>query len=99
MPKIEQNLASFYSFSEEFKKRGGFKPRNEVTEFTVEAADAKIRKIFGLGEKQEVYAFTRLRFASDIPIAIESTYLPVHFFSRLEKGSLREVAPPLSNYE
>ncbi len=90
MPKIEQNLASFYSFSEEFKKRG-FKPRNEVTEFTVEVADAKIRKIFGLGEKQEVYAFTRLRFASDIPIAIESTYLPVHFFRGLKKEALERL--------
>lgn len=90
MPRIEQNLASFYSFSEEFKKRG-YKPRNKVTKFSVEPADAMIQKIFGIGEKQQVYAFTRLRLASDIPVAIESTYLPLHLFPGLKKSALEEL--------
>ncbi|HHY14492.1 MAG TPA: GntR family transcriptional regulator [Firmicutes bacterium] len=89
IPKIEQNLASFYSFSEEFQKRG-FTPRNEVTEFSIQPADATLQKTFHLAEKQEVYSFTRLRFASDIPIAIESTYLPVYLFPGLEREELIE---------
>src|SRR5450756_1435327 len=31
-PRIEQNLTSFYSFSDEFKKRG-FRPSNKILEF------------------------------------------------------------------
>lgn len=89
IPKIEQNLASFYSFSEEFQRRGLI-PKNEVTEFSVQQPDAEMQRVFSLGKEQEIYAFTRLRFANEIPIAIESTYLPVHLFPGLEREALVE---------
>lgn len=89
IPKIEQNLASFYSFSQEFKKRG-LKPRTEVVDFSVERADAHLRQIFNLGAESAVYRFTRLRLASEVPIAIESTYLPVSLFPGLTKEILTE---------
>ncbi|HHY09827.1 MAG TPA: GntR family transcriptional regulator [Firmicutes bacterium] len=86
-PKIEQTLASFYSFTEGFRKRG-LVPRNEVVDFEIKQADAKAQKIFGLTDKSLIYSFTRLRLASDLPIAIESTYLPVDLFPGLTKKEL-----------
>lgn len=87
IPRIEQNLTSFYSFSEEFKKRG-LKPKTEVVDFSTVVASPKIQGIFDLGDQQRVYAFTRLRLASEIPIAIESTYLPVNLFPDLTREEL-----------
>ena len=89
IPQIEQNLASFYSFSAEFRKRG-LKPSNQVVEFSVIPADAKMRRVFGLEGSSSVYAFKRLRLANEIPIVIEWTYLPADLFSGLTREELAE---------
>ncbi len=89
IPKIEQNLTSFYSFSEEFRKRG-FKPKNKVVDFQVQRPTEQIKSVFGLTSGQEVYHFTRLRMASDIPVAIESSWLPTSVFPELTKGELEQ---------
>jgi len=89
-PKIEQNLASFYSFTEEFRKKG-FTPGSKVLEFRVEDSGETIADKLGLekpGEK--VYYIKRLRCADHILIAIESTYLPVYIFPELTHGHVSE---------
>lgn len=91
MPKIEQNLTSFYSFSEEFKKRG-LRPKTEVVDFTIKPAGAELRVVLGLAEGSEVYRFTRLRLANEMPMAIESTYLSVDMFPGLTAETLNKSA-------
>lgn len=92
VPKIEQNLASFYSFSEEFRKRG-LKPSSRVLEFQLVVADAEMAerlKLQGAGE--QVYYIKRLRFADESVVALESTYLPAKFFQGLTDVEIEEKA-------
>lgn len=90
IPRIEQNLASFYSFSQEFKKLG-LTPRTEVVDFSIEVADVHLQQILDLKADSTVYQFTRLRLANEVPIAIESTYLPGSLFPGLTKDILAEL--------
>lgn len=90
-PKIEQNLTSFYSFTEEFKKRG-LTPRNEVAEFELGEPAAKIKKILKLQAGQGVYYIKRLRYADEILMAIEVTFLPAHLFPGLTRDELENSA-------
>ena len=87
IPKIEQSLTSFYSMSEEFRKRG-LKPRTEVVEFRIESAERTVRKALAIEEGQTVYHIKRLRFADDLLMAIEYTYLPEVLFPNLTKAEL-----------
>jgi GntR family transcriptional regulator len=87
IPRIEQSLMSFYSFSEEFRKRG-FKPGNKLLEYDLQIPSADIAERLKSENNKKVYYVKRLRYADDIPIAIESTYLPAHLFQGLNKHSI-----------
>lgn len=90
IPKIEQNLMSFYSLSQEFRKRG-LTPRSEVLEFHIQIADKEIlQKLYT--DNNQVYYIKRLRFANDVLMAIESTYLPVDLFPDLKEDDIKNKA-------
>jgi GntR family transcriptional regulator len=90
IPKIEQNLMSFYSFSEEFRKKG-YEPHTEILEFHLEVCKPEIKIQLKLDDNAgHVYYIKRLRYADDILIAIESTYLPADLFLNLEEKHLKE---------
>lgn len=90
--KFEQNLVSFYSFSEEFKKMG-FSPRNKVLEFVHVLAPADIAEKLSLKDSQlGVYFIKRLRYADDILMAIEDTWLPASLFPGIDKQNLDDNA-------
>ena len=83
---------TFYSFTEEFKKRG-LTPRAEVLEFFLQIPNRKIRKNLRLvDEHQQVYYIKRLRYADDELVAIESTYLPAQLFPELKEEDLNSMA-------
>lgn len=91
-PNIEQNLTGFYSFSEEFKKKG-FIPSTKVIEFGIRKVEKDISVKLRLPDNSEtVYHIKRLRYADDILMAIESSYLPVEIFPDMKKEDL-ERAP------
>jgi len=92
VPKIEQQLTSFYTFSEEFRKRG-LHPRNEVEKLEIRVPTSKIAEALQLHGDERVYYLKRLRYADDVLMAIESTYLPVRLFPNLTKEEL--VTTPL----
>ena len=88
IPKIEQNLTSFYSFTEEFRKKG-FSPSSKVLEFHLQISKKEIARKLGLSEEnREVYYIKRLRFADNIPVALESTYIPAALFHDLKEEDL-----------
>lgn len=84
IPKIEQNLMSFYSFSEEFRKRG-LEPHNEVLGFSIQTPKKDVRKYLKLDESDQVIYIKRLRYADNVLMAIERTYLPSALFHGLSK--------------
>ncbi len=95
-PRIEQNLTSFYSFSDEFKKRG-FKPSNKILEFHLTIPVSEIAGKLGIENAgKQVFCIKRLRYADETLVAIESTYLPADLFNDLtmedlENNSLYEI--------
>lgn len=92
VPKIEQNLMSFYSFSREFKKRG-FEPHSEVLEFHLQIPKPEIVNNLKLSNEQnQVYYIKRLRYADNMLLAIETTYLPADLFPGLDEKTLNEKA-------
>lgn len=91
LPKIEQQLTSFYSFSEEFRKRG-LKPHNEVVKLELIQPSSKVRKALNLPENEQVYYMKRLRYADETLMAIEATYLPAKLFPGLTKEELDTTA-------
>ncbi|NMB25175.1 MAG: GntR family transcriptional regulator [Firmicutes bacterium] len=92
VPKIEQNLMGIYSFTEEFRKRG-LTPHSEVLEFVRLLPEKNIQEALGIGGAQAVHYLKRLRFADDVLMAIECTYLPCSCFPNLSRE--RVVEEPL----
>lgn len=82
-----QSLVTFYSFTEEMKKLGK-KPTAQMLSFEIIPAPNKVAKELGLGEAEDVYAFTRLRLADDEPIMYETSYLPYYQFPNLTEKEL-----------
>lgn len=89
VPKIEQNLTSIYSFSEEFRKKG-FTPRNKILEFHDMPPEAGIMEKLKIEGCEHIYYIKRLRYADDILMAIESTYLPADMFPGMDRKELDE---------
>ncbi|MGL4570094.1 MAG: GntR family transcriptional regulator [Clostridium sp.] len=85
--KVNQDLASFYSFTEEMKKIGR-EPSSEIIGFEVVEASEKIGSKFGLKEGDLLYKITRIRKADNLPMMYETTYLPFERFKELTKDKL-----------
>lgn len=79
---FKQELLSFYSFTEEMKKNGK-EPSSQVIEFKKNNADQKVADNLKLSKGTKVYEFTRLRLADNIPMMLETTYLPASRFKDL----------------
>lgn len=77
---FEQDLYSFYSFTEEMKKINKT-PSSKVIDFKTIKADEKIAGKLGMPIETKVYKFTRLRLADNVPMMLETSYIP---FSRFE---------------
>ena len=88
--RLNQDLSSFYSFTEEMKKLGK-KPNSEVVGFEIVNVDEKISRIFNLNDDELVYKITRVRKADDIPMMYEITYLPYSLFAGLSKDKLETI--------
>ena len=91
IPKIEQNLMGFYSFSNEFRKRG-LKAHSCVLQFSILEKQYEACRALGVPLDSKVYYFRRLRYADDTLMAIESTYLPWDAFAGLTREALQDKA-------
>lgn len=72
--KIEQNLASLTSFSEDMRRMGR-KPSSKILSVESVRANAETAQKLGLHIGDNVLLLSRLRFADQQPICIEKTYL------------------------
>lgn len=85
--RYNQDLISFYSFTEEMKKAGR-KPKSEVIGFEIRESGEKLASIFNQSNDDLAYKITRIRKADDIPMMYEVTYLPFERFNGLSKEKL-----------
>lgn len=89
--KIEQNLLNFYSFTEEMKKKSK-NPTSKVLNFEIIECNEKISGRMSLKIGDKIYKFTRLRLADDVPMLIETSYIPYNRFPGITKDDLEKEA-------
>ncbi|MBY6035074.1 GntR family transcriptional regulator [Fictibacillus nanhaiensis] len=89
--KIEQKLLGLTSFTEDMKSRG-LEPASKLVSFQKIQANHKLAKSLEIQPSEEVYEIKRVRLADDVPMAIETTFVPVQLLDlqeiHLKKGSL-----------
>lgn len=83
-PKVEQALQGLTSFSEDMIARG-MVPITKIIDFQMIPSTRKIAEKLAIDEGALVYEVQRLRLADDIPMAVETSYLPESLFRGLTK--------------
>jgi GntR family transcriptional regulator len=82
-PLLEQPLSRLTSFTEELKQRG-FKPTSRWLSRVVARALPEELLTFGLSPGAKVVRLERVRVANDVPMAFESSVLPLAFVPKPE---------------
>jgi GntR family transcriptional regulator len=93
-PKI-RGLSSFGSFSDDIRARG-MDPGSKIISSEILMADEEVRERLELAPEDKVYKISRLRFANEEPVAMETAFVPEALFpgienEDLEHGSLYEI--------
>ncbi len=82
--RIEKNLPEMLSFSEEVRARGG-KPSSKILSVKVVPASQTAQEFLRLTKEELVYEIKRLRFADELPLAIEIVQLPKKLFPDIDR--------------
>jgi GntR family transcriptional regulator len=82
--KTERDFRQVLSFSEETLARGAT-PHSKLISFRIQMPNQETREALVLGESEKVFRLRRVRYADSLPMGIECSCLPVHFFPDLLK--------------
>lgn len=74
--KVEQALEGLTGFTEDMLERG-MKPSSRLLSFNTIASGSIVAHQLQVAEKDLVYEISRVRLADGIPMALETTYIPV----------------------
>ncbi|MDO5039483.1 GntR family transcriptional regulator [Clostridium sp.] len=85
--RVNQDLVSFYSFTNEMKKIGK-EPSSQIINFEIVEAGEKISNKFNIKAEELLYKLVRVRKADNVPMMYEVTYLPFERFYELSKEKL-----------
>ncbi len=89
IPKLEQRLGSFYSFSEEIRKMGAV-PEADILNFSISEGSDKLSEILTISQGEKVYGINRLRIADKEPFALEVSYIPVAVAPELSREGIEK---------
>ena len=85
-PKIEGSVVGSYR---RFRVEGPpLDPGGKVLSLTRRKADANLAGLLGLGAERAVHVLQRLRFADDLPVTLQTSYLPVALCPGLRRQDL-----------
>ena len=82
-PRVNQPLRQLTSFTEDMQRRGQH-PNGKVLDFRVIPANSELAEKLNLAKNDMVILLSRLRLANNEPMAVESSYLPKHYFPGIE---------------
>ncbi|MGG3660804.1 GntR family transcriptional regulator [Bacillus gobiensis] len=85
--KIKQPLQGLTSFTEDMKSRGR-KPSSKLLRFEIIKADEHISNQLSRPYGTSVYEIMRIRLADDIPMALETMYIPIDLLKGLTEADL-----------
>jgi len=92
--KLERDFRQVLSFTEETQARGAT-PSSKVLSFRIQPPSPEAMEALGLGESEKVFLLRRVRYGDSVPMAIESSCLPV----RLCPGLMETFDPTTSLYD
>lgn len=81
--KMKRKMEKVYSFSHQMEMNNK-KPTSKVLEFTKVEATPELAKIFELPMNSMLYNIKRIRYADKVPLLVETTYIPVTMYPKLE---------------
>lgn len=81
-PKIDQELRRLTGFTQDVRSRGG-RPKSRVLEAKVLPASTEQAAALRLMPNADVIKLARLRLAEDMPLALETAYLPLALCPKL----------------
>lgn len=86
----KHNLSEYYSFTEQMKHIGK-SPKSTVLEFSFERSNKFVADKLNIIEGKKVIRFQRLREADNIPMMLETTFIPFDDFSKINKDLLDQM--------
>ncbi|NMO76839.1 GntR family transcriptional regulator [Niallia alba] len=86
-PKVEQELSGLTGFSEDMRSRG-LTPKTKILDFKTIPCSRGIATKLKIEEGELVYEVSRLRIADEIPMALETSYLPTALVKELQEETL-----------
>lgn len=87
--KVEQQLEGMTGFTEDMLERG-FIPGSRLISFEMVESPHQVAVQLGMPGEETVYKIKRVRLANNLPIALETTYLPVHLFKDLTEEIINQ---------
>ena len=87
--RIEQKLSKLYTLREGIEAKG-MVPCNKILSFKAVSPDGRVRKALSLGENDTVYELIRCCYASDVPYAVETSYIPVSVYPEMTAEMIEE---------
>lgn len=81
--KVERDLDTLAGFSRTMLDKK-VKPSTEIFVKALRPAGGKYSKIFGIGEKEEIYFIKRVNYANDVPCSLENIYIPKYVMPKLD---------------
>lgn len=89
--KIEQPLKGLTSFSEDMRARG-MEPGTTVLAFNIVPASTSLAQLLDVREGADLYEIRRIRLADQLPMALETLYIPCtlvpHLTREIANGSV-----------
>lgn len=83
-PKMEKNILHLQGFTEEMRQRG-LQPSSQLLEQVTIEADEDLARRLNLQPEDQVLRLTRLRLADGVPMALETSHIPLGPFRGLER--------------
>lgn len=87
VPRVEQDLTRLVSTTEDMRKRG-WRLVTRVISVTQIKPPPVVRQNLELAPGQEVYRLVRLRITDDIPLSVQTSFVPVQLCPGLDRHDL-----------
>lgn len=88
-PKLRRGLNNLYNFSTEMRMLG-LTPRSELISFDIVKPTFKIETLLNISENDLIYQIKRLRIANDLPMLLETAYIPQKYCPQLSEHNLTD---------
>ncbi len=91
LKEINQSISHFYSFTEELKKMG-YVPNAKIISYSLIPADEEQARQLDIAAGEELVYIKRLRYADDVAVALDRSYLPLKYIPNFDISILTGIS-------